>query len=160
MAETDDHAPKSVPVRSVRAQVVAGLDTLDILGDHLKRRLDYWTVASYPGVWLALDVRTDLGVAVARLTVEDWRVAGSPDDQQVPRSWPVDLPWDLAAAIGQVSDATRHLRAVRNRLYWMLEASKNEVHLAEQNQIDFYLAGLPRLARPIERAAARAARRS
>lgn len=42
----------------------------------------------------------------------------------------------------------------------MLEASKNEVHLAEQDQIDFYLAGLPRLARPIERAAARAARRS
>lgn len=66
MGETDDHAPNSVPVRSVRAQVVAGLDTVDILGDHLKRRLDYWPVASCPGVWLALDVRTDLGVAVAR----------------------------------------------------------------------------------------------
>ncbi|MBI5028386.1 MAG: hypothetical protein HZB48_06210, partial [Actinobacteria bacterium] len=105
-------------------------------------------------------VRTDFGVAVARLTVEGWRVTGSPDDQQVPRSWPVDLPWDLAAAIGRSSDATRQLREVRNRLYWTLEASKNEIHLADQNQIDLYLAALPRLARWIERTAAKAVRRS
>lgn len=160
VGETDDQAPKSVPARSVRAQVVAGLDALDILGEHLRRRLDYWPVASYPGLWLALDVRTDFGVAVARLTVEDWRVTGSPDDQQVPRSWPVDLPWDLAAAIGRSSDATRQLREVRNRLYWTLEASKNEIHLADQNQIDLYLASLPRLARSIERTATKAMHRS
>lgn len=160
VAEIADEERRSVPLRSVRAQLVAGISALDYLGKHLKRGLDYWPIRSYPGIWLVLDVRTDLTVAVARLEVEDWRSSGSPNGQDVPRSRSVDLPWHNALAIGRASGITRRLRVYRNRLYWAFEAEKSEIHLAEQSQIDLYLDCLQGLAVKVERAASGIARQA
>lgn len=160
VVEIDGEEQGSIPVRSVRAQLAAGVNALDVLGEHVKRHLDYWPIPSYPGTWLALDVRSHLGVAVARLEVEDWRPFGLPNGQDVPRSRSIDLKWEAASAIGRASEITRRLRVYRNRLYWAFEADKSEIHLAEQEQIDLYLEHLQQLAGAALRAAAKMARRA
>lgn len=160
VVEIDGEEQGSIPLRSVRAQLVAGLNALGVLGDHVKSGPDYWPIPSYAGVWLALDVRSDLGSAVARLAVEDWRPFGLPNGQGVPRSRSIDLEWEAASAVGRASEITRRLRVYRNRLYWAFEADKSEIHLAEQNQVDLYLEHLQQLAGAAIRAAAEMARRA
>lgn len=105
---TEDVRPLSR--RAVRAQLVVGLGGLPVLGDPVRDQGDRWPVLDFPGIWLALDIRSDAGVQVASLGVENWLPQVVPSSDQVPRSVPVDIPWTIAREIGQASAATRRLR--------------------------------------------------
>lgn len=144
--------------RQVRAQLVEGLSRLDILGGHVRDHVDRWQVVGFSGVWLALDLRSDAGVTVARLEIENWRPEGVPSSKRLPTSVGVDIPWPIAREIGHASAATRQLRIMRGRVYWALEAQREDIHLAEQVQIDLLVAKQAKLSDLILKAAAIAAR--
>jgi hypothetical protein len=96
-----------------------------------------------PDWWLILDVRQDGGAACVRLRLEKYPNEWTTDEIAV-RSWRPDLPWSTARDIGRSSVNTRHLRIFRGWIYWALEADHSEIHLAEQQQVNDYLArGLP-----------------
>jgi len=153
---TEDVSPLSR--RAVRAQLVVGLGGLPVLGDPVRDQGDRWPVLGFPGIWLALDIRSDAGVQVASLGVENWRPQVVPSSDPVPRSVPIDIPWPIAREIGQARAATRRLRVFRARAYWALEAQRNDTYLAEQRQIDLLLAEKAQLDELILKAASKAAR--
>lgn len=156
MSITEDVGPLSR--REVRAQLVEGLSRLVVLGDHMRDTADRWPVGGFLGVWLVLDLRSDAGVQVARMEVENWLPEGVPSSDRLPRSVGVEIPWLIAREIGQASAATRHLRIFRGRVYWALEAQREDIHLAEQIQIDLLLAKGAELSELILKASAVVAR--
>ncbi len=152
----DDVTPLSR--RVVRKQLVAGLGSLPMLGDLLRDHDDRWPLLGSPGLWVVLDLRSDAGVQLARLGVENWLPEGVPSPGRWPGDASVDLPWPLARDIGRASAATRRLRINRGYLYWALEADRSEIHLAEQCQVDMLLAEKVLFAELIVKAAAKARR--